>query len=582
LILIALEHILRSEAQAKQKAEQLQLTLEHISQGIMLVTQEREIPIINKRCGELLKLPQEMIEAPPRLDRIAEYQVQTDELHSAAIGPLDHDGPGHTSGEPSIVDYKRTDGVYIEVRKTKLPDGGFVQTFTDITKRREAEAHIARLASEDPLTNLPNRRIFYAALEKLCSRLGHSPDGSKPANCAVLFLDVDRFKVINDTLGHRIGDLLLIEIAQRLKAALRSNDILARFGGDEFAILLPAIESAAEIEVLANKIIGAMGQSFKIDHHLIRSSISIGIAIGPDDGTIADDLLVAADLALYAVKMGRRGVYRFYQKSMNEDVNERRQTEMDLREALERGQLELHYQPVIDLRRNLIVGFEALARWLHPVKGIVSPAKFIPVAEDCGLILPLGEWALTEACRRAAQWPDNLTVAVNLSPVQLTSPDLLSKVVGILSETGLEPNRLTLEITERIFLEDSEKTLSILHEFKKLGIQIALDDFGTGYSSLCYLRSFPFDTIKVDRAFVADLGEDIGSSIIVQGVILIAGGLGIRTIAEGVGTSFQQQMLKTLGCDQVQGHLFSPAVPIAQVPTLIAEWAAKSKKTMAA
>jgi EAL domain-containing protein (putative c-di-GMP-specific phosphodiesterase class I) len=265
---------------------------------------------------------------------------------------------------------------------------------------------------------------------------------------------------------------------------------------------------------------------------------------------------------------------------MNDDVNDRRAIEMDLRDALERNELKLHYQPVINLRHNTITGFEALARWNHPVRGSVPPTQFIPVAEDCGLVLALGEWALTEACRTAVQWPDKLKIAVNLSPVQIASPGLVSKVVRILAETGLEPSRLTLEVTERILLENSEKTLSVLHKLKQLGIQISLDDFGTGYSSLSYLRSFPFDTIKVDRAFVADLGEDTESNIIVQGVLLIARGLGIRTIAEGVETPFQQEMLKALSCDEVQGNLLSPSVGVEQVPALIAEW--KTKETMAA
>jgi EAL domain-containing protein (putative c-di-GMP-specific phosphodiesterase class I) len=254
----------------------------------------------------------------------------------------------------------------------------------------------------------------------------------------------------------------------------------------------------------------------------------------------------------------------------------RRQIEEDLRDALHDGQLELHYQPVFDLRRNRITGFEALARWTHPEKGTISPATFIPVAEDCGLILPLGEWALRQACEAAVQWPKDLKVAVNLSPVQLSSAELLGTLRRILDETGLQPQRLTLEITERTFLEDSEKTLSILHELKKIGVQISLDDFGTGYSSLSYLRSFPFDTIKIDRTFVQGISADTGSSVIVQAVILIASGLGMRTIAEGVETEFQQQILKALGCDEVQGFRFSRAVPPANLPALIAEWAARS------
>ena len=575
LILIALEQILRAEARAKQKAEQLQLTLEHMSQGIMLVTKERQIPIINQRCGELLDLPKEIIAAPPQFGQLAQYGAKNGNFLFSVDTEL-NSGNGTVPREPSISDYKRPDGLFIEVRKTKLPDGGFVQTFTDITNRREAEARIARLASEDPLTKLPNRRVFRSKLEELIGRQRvPCADDGKQRDFAVLFLDMDRFKVVNDTLGHRVGDKLLIETAGRLKAALQEHDIFARLGGDEFAILLPALRSRADVEMLAKEIVTIMEQPFQIDYHLISTSISVGIAIGPHDGETEDELLVAADLALYAVKAERRGTYRFYQKSMHDEVNDRRQVEVDLREALELHQLKLHYQPVIDLRHNTIIGFEALARWPHPENGMISPAKFIPVAEDCGLILPLGEWALTEACRTAAQWPDGLKISVNLSPVQLSRPDLPQVIARILAATGLRPGRLTLEITERIFLDETEKTLSILHKIKQLGVEIALDDFGTGYSSLSYLRSFPFDTLKIDRGFVSDLGADTGSNVIVQAVILIADGLGIRTVAEGIETSVQHEILKALGCDAVQGYLFGRPVPVTKVPALIDEWTGK-------
>ncbi len=576
LVLIALEQILRAEAKAKQKAEQLQLTLEHISQGIMLVTKDGRIPVLNRRCGELLRLPQEMIDAPPQFDELARYQGSKGDL-LAPTGvewlPVTDDKYHAKAGLPSIVDYKRPDGAFIEVRETRLPDGGFIQTFTDITTRREAEAHIAKLASEDPLTKLPNRRVFQVKLEALTKPDQLAPDRfDEPVEFAILFLDMDRFKVVNDTLGHRVGDLLLIEVAQRLKTALRPTDVLARLGGDEFAILLPSIESRAEVERLASAIVETMGQPFQLEHHLVRSSVSIGIALGRSDRETADELLVAADLALYAVKMERRGTYHFYQKSMNDDVSDRRQIEIDLREALELGQLELHYQPVIDLRTNAISGFEALARWRHPVRGMISPARFIPVAEDCGLILPLGEWALAEACRTASKWPDNLRISVNLSPVQLLSAELPGMIARILAESQLRPSRLALEITERIFLEDSEKTLSILHGLKQLGVQISMDDFGTGYSALCYLNSFPFDTIKIDQSFVSGLGDDTSSNVIVQAVILIAGGLGMKAIAEGVETPLQQQFLKSLGCDEAQGFLLSQPVPVAKIPALLDEW----------
>jgi predicted signal transduction protein with EAL and GGDEF domain len=335
------------------------------------------------------------------------------------------------------------------------------------------------------------------------------------------------------------------------------------------------VRSREAIEALADTLTEAVGQPYEIDGHRIRSSVSIGIAVGPLDGDNADDLLMAADLALYAVKSGGRGSYRFYQRSMNEEINDRRQTELDLREAIEKEELELHYQPIIDLQRNAITGFEALARWRHPVKGMIPPAVFIPVAEDSGLILPLGTWALTEACRQAAQWPDHLKVAVNLSPVQISTPHLPELVESILTDTGLAPHRLELEITERIFMEDGEETLSILHRLKSLGVRISMDDFGTGYSSLSYLRSFPYDNIKVDRTFVSRLNEGTEHVVIVQAVVSIARALGMTTTAEGIETLDQQEFLAALGCDEAQGYLFSAPVPIAEVPNLIAGWAAR-------
>jgi diguanylate cyclase (GGDEF)-like protein len=453
-----------------------------------------------------------------------------------------------------------------------------VQTFTDITKRWEAEAHVARLASEDPLTSLPNRRVFRAALDYInqeCNR-----PGADQRQFAVLFLDLDRFKVINDTLGHRVGDLLLRDVAKRLQSSLRPTDQLARLGGDEFAIMTPSVESRAELENLASRLVEAVVQPYEIDGYQIRTSISIGIAIGPDDGRTADDLLIAADLALYAVKASGRGTHKFYSISMSEEFNDRRQTEIDLREAIERNQLELQYQPIVDLRSKAITGFEALVRWHHPVRGVMQPTSFIPVAEDSGLILPLGEWVLAEACRNATQWPDQIKIAVNLSPIQFSDPNILTTIERILAHTGLAPNRLELEITERIFMDNSEITLTTLRRLKQLGIRISMDDFGTGYSSLSYLRSFPFDKIKVDRVFVSDLGEDTEHIAIVQAMVSIANALGMTATAEGVETDEQRQILAGLGCDEAQGFFFSSPVPIEEASKFLDKWTAV--KTMAA
>jgi predicted signal transduction protein with EAL and GGDEF domain len=332
---------------------------------------------------------------------------------------------------------------------------------------------------------------------------------------------------------------------------------------------------------MAKQIVDAVVQPYEIDGYQIRSSVSIGIAVGPRDGDDVDELLMAADLALYAVKADGRGAYKFYNRAMNSDLNDRRELEINLRDAIERNELELHYQPVIDLNRNVITGFEALARWSHPTRGLVPPAIFIPVAEDSGLIVPIGEWALKEACRQAAQWPNGLRIAVNLSPVQILSPNLPEIVRQALLDSGLEPQRLEIEITERIIMEDTERTLSNLRRLKELGVRIAMDDFGTGYSSLSYLRRFPFDKIKIDRTFVSDLAEGTEHVVIVQAVVSIARALGLTTTAEGVEIGFQRDYLKALGYDEAQGFLFSPAVPIDQVPALIAQWS-KSEASIAA
>lgn len=567
LVLLALEKILRAEAKAEQKAKQLQLTLEHIGQGIMLVTRDGDVPVINQRCAELLLLPRAVIEAPPKLDELIKCKAGNDVARMWSEDRLAADPNEAGSRErhgSTIADLRRSDGAFIEVRKTWLPDGAFVQTFTDITKRREAEAYITKLASEDPLTSLHNRRVFRAKMQEVCER-------SAQSRFAVLFMDMDRFKVVNDTLGHRTGDQLLIQVAKRLQSVLDESAVLARLGGDEFAVLLPAIRSNDQVAAVAQRIIDAVAEPFAVEQNVITTGISIGIAIGPDHGKTADALLVAADLALYSVKVGSRGTYCIFERRMNDEVNSRREIELQLREALTGGGLAVHYQPIVDLQNYAITGFEALMRWPHPTKGMISPAKFIPVAEECGLIDALGHWILVEACHKAKEWPEAMRISVNVSPIQLAKPDFVASVQSVLSETGLEPRRLVLECTETIFIEDSDKMLSTLHKLKQIGVQIALDDFGTGYSSLSYLRSFPFDIVKIDRSFVSDLEASASCSVIVQAVILIAGSLGIKTVAEGVETEAQLKLLKLLGCNDVQGYLLGVPAAADDIVKLVAQ-----------
>jgi diguanylate cyclase (GGDEF)-like protein len=585
LILGAMERVLRSEASAKLKAEQLRLTLEHMSQGIMLVTREQDVPIINGRCGDLLGLPADYIARPPRFDKIVEHQARTSGdqdddvgLFAGRLPPAAEAADVPSSPrDMSVCERKLPNGTIVEVRTTHLPDGSFVQTFSDVTQRCEAEAHVARLASEDPLTGLPNRRVFRSLLDQLCiAPTGQPGSPAAPSSAvapkpfAVLFLDLDRFKIVNDTLGHRVGDLLLLKVAERLKARLEAGQSLARLGGDEFALVVTEDVSRARLTSLANALSVAVCEPFEIDTHQIRTSVSIGIAVAPDDGRTADDLLMASDLALYSVKANGRGTHRFFDRSMNEEAKVRRQIESDLRDAIERESFELHYQPILDVRRNSITGFEALVRWRHPEKGLIPPSVFIPIAEETGLIVPIDDWVLREACRTALEWPDRIKVAINLSAVQFTVPDLPERVEAILRTTGLPPERLEVEITESVFLDKTDSTLATLHRLKEIGIRVAMDDFGTGYSSLSYLQSFPFDKIKVDRSFVAELGPETKHLVIIQAIVSIARALSMTTTAEGVETPSQLKFVEALGCNEFQGYLASAPVTKDKIPAMIA------------
>ena len=434
---------------------------------------------------------------------------------------------------------------------------------------------MARLASEDSLTGLLNRRGFSSALGELQDR--DRTDAHTPGDIhyAVLFLDLDRFKIINDTLGHRVGDLLLQETAQRLRASLRSTDVMARLGGDEFAIIARYVKTKAALDDLAHCLIKTIREPFELGGYRVRTTISIGIAVSPTDGETADDLVVAADLALYAAKEHNRDGYQFYEASMTKELTDRRQIETDLREAIEHNELELHYQPIVSLHDGKITGFEALARWNHLTKGFVPPSQFIPVAEDTGLMTRLGEWALIEACGKIAQLPEHLTLAVNLSPLQFALPDLVEVVQRALVSSGLAPHRLELEITENLILENNDQILTMLRRLRQLGVCIALDDFGTGYSALSYLRKFPLDKIKIDRSFVTDIVTRSDQVAIIQAVLSIARALGMTVTAEGVETVIQKDFLKALGCDNAQGYLFGKPVPFEELAEIMTGQALK-------
>jgi diguanylate cyclase (GGDEF)-like protein/PAS domain S-box-containing protein len=465
--------------------------------------------------------------------------------------------------------HTRTQGRrYVTSKKLIIRDGMgqpqyMLGVIEDVTERKRSEERIAHLAHYDALTDLPNRLFFREQLEQALKRV------RRGEQLAVLYFDLDKFKGVNDTLGHQGGDELLKAVAERLRGCLRETDIVARLGGDEFAIVQTAVERLSDVTDLVKRIHDAIRAPCEVLGHQLSSDASIGIAMAPNDGTEPDQLLKNADLAMYGAKADGRGTYRFFEAEMDARVKTRRSLEFDLRQAVMCGEFELHYQPVVNIRDNNIVACEALLRWNHPTRGMVSPAAFIPVAEETGVINPLGEWVLRTACAEAARWPGEFTVTVNVSPVQFKSENLVQTVVSALASSGLPAKRLELEITESVLLGDDEKTLLVLHQLKDLGVRIAMDDFGTGYSSLNYLRRFPFDKIKIDRSFIKDVAERDGSWSIVQAVVSIAKSRNIVTTAEGVETQEQLDLLRVLGCTEMQGYLFSRPKPAAEIMDLL-------------
>ena len=411
---------------------------------------------------------------------------------------------------------------------------GYLVAVVDITERRKAEARIAYMAHHDGLTNLPNRELYQ---ERLREALERSEGGNK--RVAVLCVDLDLFKNVNDSFGHPMGDRLLRLVADRLRSQVRGNNLVARLGGDEFAVILAADVSPNEASDFASRLIKILSACYEIDGIEVVIGASIGIALSPGDGETTEELMRNADMALYRAKSDGGGVHRFFEREMDRQAQKRRDMELDLRRAFANGEFELHYQPLVDIAADRISGFESLLRWRHPEKGMISPADFIPVAEDIGLIVSLGEWVLREACAEAVKWPADVKVAVNLSPVQFRSRNLVQVVVSALANSGLSPKRLELEITESLFLAETEANLAILHQLRELGVSISMDDFGTGYSSLSYLRSFPFDKIKIDRSFVKDLAQRSDCVAIVRAISGLGRSLNITTTAEGVETMDQ-------------------------------------------
>ncbi|MEH2497299.1 diguanylate cyclase (GGDEF)-like protein [Bradyrhizobium sp. AZCC 1678] len=542
---------------------QLSIAVNNIPQGLVLYDASARIIICNQPYLDMFGLSPDVAKPGCTMQRLIAHRKQTgsfdgdvDEFCNAIIKTV-------SLGKATRQLTEAPGGRAIEIINRPLKGGGWVATIEDVTSRRRAEEKIAHLAHYDGLTDLPNRILFRERLEQSLKAI-------RPGEqLAVLYIDIDEFKSVNDALGHPIGDELLKGVAERLRGCLKETDVAARLGGDEFAVIQTAIKDRPETTQLVDVIHSAIRQPLECLGHLITTDASIGIAVAPGDGVDLDQLLKNADLALYGAKGDGRRTYRFFETGMDQRAKARRSLELELRQAINNGGLETYYQPVVNIEDGKISSCEALLRWRHPERGMISPAEFIPIAEDSGLINQLGLWVLNTACAEAVTWPDHVRVAVNVSPVQFRSPSLALNVAAALAACGLPASRLELEITEAVLIRDDEAALDMLHQLRKLGVRIALDDFGTGYSSLSYLQRFPFDKIKIDRSFIKDIAGPGASSSIVQAVVNIAAASDMTTTAEGVETEQQRNLLYILGCDEMQGYLFSPAIPATDVRRLL-------------
>src|SRR3954454_1480566 len=539
--------------------ELLQQIVDVIPSPVFVKDREHCWVIVNKAFCDLMARSAEELHGRSDDDFFPEEQVrvfwEVDDRVFASGEPIENEEL-HTDAHGTtrtIVTCKRLVG---------LADGTrlVVGVITDVTRYREAEAHIPHLAQHDQLTGLANRALFR---ERLGRALAAARRRGGPV--AVLCLDLDRFKPVNDTLGHPVGDALLRAGAARLLACVREGDTAARLGGDEFAVLQAGAGQPEAAEALARRLVEALSAPYEVLGHQVVVGASVGVALAPGDGRDPDELLTRADMGRFRAKADGRGTFRSFEPGMDARLQARRLLELDLRKALAAGELELHYQPLVDLRTGAVSALEALLRWRHPARGLVPPGEFVPLAEEIGLIVPVGEWVLRRACADAAAWPGGVRVAVNLSAAQFRGRELAAAVVGALAAAGLAPARLELEITETVLLRDGEATLATLRELRALGVRIAMDDFGTGYSSLGYLRSFPSDKIKIDRCFVRDLGASADCEAIVRAVTGLGGSLGIATTAEGVETEEQLERLRAEGCDEAQGFHLGRPMPAAEV-----------------
>jgi len=540
-----------------------QMLLQAIAQmpaGFSLFDKQNRLIYVNQAFRQIWALPDELLQPGAAFKSL----VRAIAGHEVLVAPPGAEVVEPASRHPAMREWLLDDGRSIAINMTRLPDGTVLGLHQDVTETRTHQREQAHWARHDVLTGLPNRHALMSALGQALPRTGRGEE------IAVVCLNLDRFKDVNDTLGHRAGDALLKQVAARLRHCVRQSDVAGRLGGDDFMVIQVGRPQPASATSLSRRLIEALSQPYDIDGQPALISVCVGVAVAPFDGEDAELLVKNAALALHRAKDEGRGLLRYFEPGMDQRLQARRQIEMDLREALDLQQFDLAFQPLVSMRDGSVAGVEALIRWVHPLRGRIPPLDFIPLAEETGLIIPIGRWVLDRACSLAAQWPDSVRVAVNVSPVQFRSNTLVQDVMHALDNAKLAPNRLELEITEAVLMRDSAHAVSMLRTLRELGVRISMDDFGTGFSSLSYLRQFPLDKIKIDRSFVQGVDSSVQALAIVKSIRHLAAALGMSTTVEGVETPEQLRAIALAGCDDVQGYVFSQPRPAGDIAALIA------------
>ena len=543
--------------QLRLQSFRFEAALDNMSQGLCMFDRHKRLIVFNRRYAEMYRIPLGELAPGMELSKVLQQRLEAGNVPVAGANAfLDERLKIAADNEPCAFDVAMTDGRIIFIRHQPTADGGWVATHEDVTEQRTHWARIQHLAAHDPLTDLPNRALFEQSLVDIQAR------AQRHEKIAVLCVDLDHFKNVNDEYGHAAGDAVLKIASRILIDSVRDGDVVARLGGDEFVVLAGHLERSEDAAPLARRIVENISEPMEIEGHRVLIGASVGIAIAPLDGEDGYSLLKRADLALYRAKSEGRGTYNFYEAGLDAALQDKRNLETALRNALLKGEFRLMFQPLLNLDSHRVCAFEALLRWRHPERGLLGPATFIAAAEESGVIVPIGEWVLRQACAVAATWPPHVSLAVNLSPAHFKKGrDLVRQVKSALESAAFPPQRLELEITESVLLADDESAVRTLRELKELGVRIALDDFGTGYSSLSYLRRFPFDKIKIDRSFVKGCEESPDGLAIVKAVIALGRSLGMATTAEGVETDGQLDIIRAEGCTEAQGFLFSKPLP---------------------